>query len=148
MCAFYISKKQQGFTLIEVLVAGFILFLVISVTTLIYRGATLSSHKAERSIYVNGLVPLIIDEIQVKVRSKGQDGTLSLAGQGSMAEVEYDWTGKVIDFLAAPPKLLAEAGISEVQNKRYKLWQINVNARYNGYERNYKYVEFSWNLKP
>jgi len=140
--------KQQGFTLMEVLIAGFILFLVISVTTLIYRGATLSSHKAERSIYINGLVPLIIDEIQYQVRLKGQGEMVSLNGNEKMGEANYEWSAEVIEFRAAPPKQLAEAGLSEEQSRRYKLWQINLNASYKDYERNYRYVEFSWNLNP
>lgn len=141
-------NKQKGFTLMEVLIAGFILFLVISVTTLIYRGATLSSHKAERSIYINGLVPLIIDEVQHQVRVEGQGETVSLNGNDKMGEAVYKWSAEVIEFRAAPPRLLAEVGLAEEQNRRYKLWQVNLNVSYKNYERSYRYVEFSWNLNP
>lgn len=132
----------------EVLVAGFIMFLVIATTTLIYRGAVLSSHKAERSIYINGLVPVIADTIQAEIRLKGQGNVEELSGNASMGEADYSWTAKMIDFQAAPPQMLPEAGLSVDQNKRFKLWQVELDASYKEYERQYRYVEFSWNLEP
>ena len=55
----YPNKKSAGFTLLEVLLAAFILFLVITSVTLVYRGAILSSGKAERSLLISGSVPSI-----------------------------------------------------------------------------------------
>lgn len=142
------AQKQRGFTLIEVLVASVILFLVISFTTLIYRGAALSSHKAERSIYINGMLPLLIDEIQLQIREEGQDDISSLNANQEMGELTYQWTAKVFEYRSAPPLLIAEAGMTEEQNNRYKLWQVEIKAEYKGYKREYRYVELSWNINP
>ncbi len=130
----------------EVLIAGFILFLVISTTTLIYRGAVLSSHKAERSIYVNGLLPLIIDSIDSDIQSNGQDKTLSLNGRDGMGLSSYTWSAEVIDYQAPPQRSVAESGITEAQAKRFKLWQVIVNVEYDDYQREYRYLETSWDL--
>ena len=141
-------RQNNGFTLIEVLIAGFILFLVISTTTLIYRGAVLSSHKAERSIYINGMLPLMIDNIDNEIKNIGQDEILSLNGQDAVGMASYSWTAEVIDYQAPPQRSIAETGISEVPGKRFKLWQVIVNATYNDYEREYRYLQFSWNINP
>lgn len=130
----------------EVLIAGFILFLVISTTTLIYRGAVLSSHKAERSIYVNGLLPLMIDSIDTQIHTNGQDKTLTLNGRDEMGMSSYTWSAEVIDYQAPPQRSVAESGITEAQGKRFKLWQVTVNVEYDDYEREYRYLETSWNM--
>ncbi|WP_394200800.1 type II secretion system protein [Shewanella waksmanii] len=148
MTNFQLMSKQNGFTVMEVLVAGFIMFLVIATTTLIYRGATLSSHKAERSIYINGLVPVMTDAIQLEIRQKGQASIDKLSGSGKMGEAAYSWKAEMIDFQAAPPQMLAEAGLAVEQNNRFKLWQVELDANYKDYDRQYRYVEFSWNLAP
>lgn len=138
-------SKQQGFTLIEVLVAGFILFLVISATTLVYRSAALSSQKAEQSIYINGVVPLILDDVAFAIQEQGQGLVESLQASGEMAEATYTWSANVSEFLAAPPKVLAEAGTIESQPKRFKAWQVTLSVRYKDYERALSYQELSWN---
>lgn len=138
-------NKQQGFTLIEVLVAGFILFLVISATTLVYRGAALSSQKAEQTLYINGILPLILDEVAFAIQEKGQGTVESLQSSGEMAETNYQWTAVVVEFLAAPPKIIAEAGIVQSQPKRFKTWQVSLSISYKGYERALSYQELSWN---
>lgn len=140
-----VRNTQTGFTLIEVLVAGFILFLVISATTLVYRGAALSSQKAEQSLYINGVLPLVLDEIQFSIQDGGQGNIESLQSSGEMADTSYQWSASVIEFRSAPPKILAEAGTSESQAKRFKLWQVELSVIYKGYKRALSYQELSWN---
>ncbi|WP_409581990.1 PilW family protein [Vibrio rotiferianus] len=142
------KTKNTGFTLIEVLVAGVILFLVVSMTTLIYRGAALSSHKAERSTYINGMLPLLLDDIQLHIREEGQGDINHLTADQTMGQLKYQWEAKVFEYRSAPPKLIAEAGMVEEQENRYKLWQVEIKAEYKGYKREYRYVEFSWNINP
>ena len=52
-------SRQRGFTLLEVLLAGFILFMVLSSMTLVYRGALLSSEKASRALSIAAALPMI-----------------------------------------------------------------------------------------
>jgi prepilin-type N-terminal cleavage/methylation domain-containing protein len=137
--------KQKGFTLIEVLVAGFILFLVISATTLVYRGAVLSSRKAEQSLYVNTVLPLVMDDVKQAIHNRGQGDNMSLNANGSMAEVNFEWKADVTDYRPAPPEVIAEAGISKEQPNRFKLWQVELTITYKEYKRQFRYLEFRWN---
>ena len=53
------KHKHSGFTLLEVLISGFILFMVVASTTLVYQGALLSSGKAEQSlIFATAVSPI------------------------------------------------------------------------------------------
>lgn len=137
-------NQQSGFTLIEVLVAGFILFLVISAATLVYRGATLSSQKAESSLYINGMLPLVVDKVQAVIRTEGQGNIVELSGQGEMADVSYVWSATVTEYRAAPPQILPESTIVSPPSNRFKLWQLNLNLTYRQHERQFRYLEFSW----
>lgn len=137
-------SQQSGFTLIEVLVAGFILFLVISAATFVYRGATLSSQKAESSLYINGMLPLVADKVQAIIRAEGQGNITELTGQGEMAEVSYVWSATVTEYRAAPAQILPESTVVTTQPNRFKLWQLTLNLTYRQHEREFRYLEFSW----
>jgi Tfp pilus assembly protein PilV len=69
-------SSQRGFSLLEVLLAGFILFLVLSSMTLVYRGAILSSAKAESAITFTSSIMPIKQLIADRLRGQGGE-TLS-----------------------------------------------------------------------
>ena len=70
-------NRQRGFTLLEVLIAGFILFLVISSMTFVYRGAFLSSNKAESAIKFTAAIPSIKQLVSGKIRASAKEQNLS-----------------------------------------------------------------------
>lgn len=136
------KNKQQGFTLLEVLVAGFILFLVLTSATLIYRGAILSSMKAERSITVNGYLPLMMSEIQSIIRENNDSDQQK--GAGNLAALQYKWQATVIEVGAAPSNYIPEFQSVVEYPKRYKLWQVSIHVTRKDYQKDYRYIEFSW----
>ena len=83
------ENSQAGFTLLEVLIASVILFSVIVTSTLVYRGAMLSSDKAEQALSVSvaahSIQRIVTDEFrELKDRSQS-------SGEGRYGEITYRW---------------------------------------------------------
>lgn len=116
------SNRQRGFTLIEVLIASFILFVTISTMTLVYRGALLSSGKAEKSLSVSVTV-LPIRQI---ISDGFRNGNFSELGQGTGAygAFDYEWQA-TLSYVGLPPVVVQEdSGLAS--ELRYYLWDIQL----------------------
>ncbi|PCH94203.1 MAG: hypothetical protein COB83_12275 [Gammaproteobacteria bacterium] len=134
-------NKKKGFTLIEVLVASFILFLVIAAVTMVYRGAVLSSHKAERALQFSSLVDPISEQIRLQLQSSANN---ELQGQGNMGAVTFNWLA-IQAFQAKAPALLdAESGDISLGNKTFRLWHVTLELKLKNTVRNYQFSEVSW----
>lgn len=79
------SSNNRGFTLLEVLIAGVILFSVISGASLVYTSAIKSKINATNNIKVHGVLPLISENVQNQVKKGATKGSASLWG------VNYQW---------------------------------------------------------
>lgn len=130
--------KQFGFTLLEVLLAGLILFAVLTSMTLVYRGALLSSGKAERALTMSAALPSIRSLITERLRS--DNPTADLSNGGSYGDLDYRWTAK-LTHVGRPSVILQEdSGV----DLRYFLWDIEVIVRRGDTLRNYRFREISW----
>jgi prepilin-type N-terminal cleavage/methylation domain-containing protein len=135
------SNNQKGFTLIEVLVASFILFLVIAAVTMVYRGALLSSHKAERSLKFSSLVEPISEHIRLTLQSPINN---EVQGQGSMGAITYNWSATEAFQGKAPPSFDAEQGSVTQGEKTFKLWDVTLELQLKTASRSYYFSEVSW----
>ena len=134
------QAKQRGFTLLEVLLAGFILFLTISVTTLIYKGALLSSGKAERSLAISAAAPAIHRLVTEQVRNIG--GANNSLGDGRYGDIEYRWQAALI-YIGKPSLALVELnGLQDTQV--YSLWNVELSLQKGPLVKNYNFTELSW----
>lgn len=138
-----LNKKQKGFTLIEVLVASFILFLVIAAVTMVYRGALLSSHKAERTLQFSSLVEPISEQIRLQLQSSANTNS-ELQGQGNMGAITFNWIATQAFQAKAPALLDAESGDITQENKTFKLWHIALQLELKNATRDYHFSEVSW----
>ncbi|MGYP001184113876 len=127
-------SNQGGFTLLEVLVAGFILFLVINSSTMIYRAALLSSGKAEKSLMITSAVPSIRMIISDIFRENGHSA--ARAGEGSFGELTYLWTAK-LRYEGLPKETLE----STPRNLRYYLWEVRLTIKKGNLTRRYTFNE-------
>jgi hypothetical protein len=134
------QAKQQGFTLLEVLLAGFILFLTISVTTLIYKGALLSSGKAERSLAISAAAPAIRRLVTEQVRNIG--GANNSLGDGRYGDIEYRWQAALIS-IGKPSLVLVELNDLE-DTQVYSLWNVELSLQKGPLVKNYNFTELSW----
>lgn len=134
-------RKQQGFTLIEVLVASFILFLVIAAITMVYRGALLSSHKAEQVLRFSAMVEPISEQIRIQI--KASEGS-EMQGQGEMGEMSYTWSATVNQQATAPEQFNFESGEVEAGRVTFYLWHVEMQLQLKTSTRQYQFSELSW----
>lgn len=142
------TKYPKGFTLIEVLIAGVILFMVIAVTTLVYRSALLSSNKAEQVLAITGYLPIIIDNITEDLQRQDTGSQNSLQGHGNTMQVTYNWRARLIQSHSALPVLNSFSGESVVQPARYRLWEMDLTLTLGDSTRRYEYEDFTYPVLP
>ncbi|MGJ8680090.1 prepilin-type N-terminal cleavage/methylation domain-containing protein [Paraglaciecola sp.] len=135
---------QRGFTLMEVLIAGLILFMAISTTTLIYRSAMMSSLKAEKVITINGFVPFAVEDIEIQIREAMNPQKLAFEGEGELLDITYTWQANQLLAKGATPRLGFGTNELIIQPPRYKLWRVNLTMTYSGMSRQFSYTEFSF----
>jgi Tfp pilus assembly protein PilV len=135
------NKTPKGFTLIEVLVASFILFLVIAAMTMVYRGALLSSGKAERTLQFSSLVEPISEQIRLQLQSSTNN---ELQGEGSMGAMTFTWLARQAFQAKAPALFDAESGELTQKGKTFRLWHITVKLQLKKATREYQFSEVSW----
>lgn len=140
-----IETSQNGFTLIEVLVAAVILFSSLATISMIYRGAFISSEKAEKHVYISGTLPSVLSSIKRAIKVNSQLSKHELSGSGNAWQIDYSWTAKLIEFKSAPEKLDVDSGDFITPPKKYKLWQVKLNLSYKGIQKAYSYKELGWN---
>mgnify|MGYP001597454332 FL=1 len=133
-------RQQQGFTLLEVLLAGFILFLTIVTMSMVYRGALLSSSKADASLQMSAAV-LPVREI-ISDGFRNGDFSLSGSGEGTYGQYSYSWEA-YLDSTGMTESSIPEFGY---QNRVYefKLWRVEMILTDGSRYRNYEFRELSW----
>tara|TARA_B110000967_G_C18737768_1_gene486061 strand:- start:226 stop:645 length:420 start_codon:yes stop_codon:yes gene_type:complete len=124
---------QSGFTLLEVLLSGFILFLVLSSMTLIYRGALLTSGKAESTLALVAAVP----SVRAIVSDQFREGARS--GEGRQGGLRFRWNAELA-YEGYPSSYL----IQEDPSLRYFLWQIELTLDKDRVSRRYHFSEVAW----
>ncbi|QFU23452.1 prepilin-type N-terminal cleavage/methylation domain-containing protein [Shewanella eurypsychrophilus] len=136
------KSQQHGFTLIETLVAGFIMFMVLAAAVSVYGGAVISTSKATSTLkgisVVSEITPLI------KVQILAHQNQSSLEGASVSGGVEYFWQAEVVKQSAAPQKFDPELGQFVTPTKIYKLWLVSLTVAVGGNSRTFTYNELSW----
>ncbi|CAI8296817.1 MAG: Uncharacterised protein [Porticoccaceae bacterium UBA1117] len=133
MCGQRLSNSQRGFTLLEVLLAGFILFLVLTTMTQVYQGAVLSSGKAEESLSIVSAVPIIRIIVSDAVVEEG-----ILYGERTFGELNYTWSAKLA-YEGLPSQILLE----DKPDIKYYLWDITLRVYKDSSVRQYYFREIS-----
>lgn len=101
-------KTNQGFTLIEVLIAAVILFSSLAITAQLYSASSLSAEKAAKSAQYYQSAELAITNIKSQLRERYQHtrqkeytGTIQVFG------FAYEWQATV-QTMIAPPQAIDE----------------------------------------
>lgn len=125
--------KEHGFTLLEVLLAGFILFLVLTSMTQVYRGAMLASGKAENTLSLVASVPAIRIIITEAITE-----SMERSGEGSFGDVDFTWTA-VPAYEGLPSLYL----LSDTPDIKYFLWDVDLKVTQGNLARQYEFREIS-----
>ncbi|MBE1302115.1 MAG: hypothetical protein GJ680_19685 [Alteromonadaceae bacterium] len=78
-------RNYKGFSLVEVLVAAFILFLVLSTVTISYTGAVKGTLSATQSTKLFGYLPLLVEDIAFAVKNGEK------SGNSHFLDIQYSW---------------------------------------------------------
>ena len=135
---------SKGFTLIEVLVASVILFASIAAVTMVYRGAYLSSAKAEQHVTLAGLVPIILANAMQDIRAQGNSLETEITQNGRVWGTKYKWQANLIAFKSAPKRFDPDDGKYITQPAKYKLWQVKLQIDHKSTTQHYEFHELSW----
>jgi len=142
-----LHNKSNGFTLVEVLVASVILFASIATVSMIYRGAFISSEKANKHINISGVLPSILATIREDIRQQGNSTRTDLKNESTAWQVSYRWQASLVGYKAAPPFFYPDIGKMSNPPQKFKLWSVQLILEYSGLTKHYQFHELSWNDK-
>jgi prepilin-type N-terminal cleavage/methylation domain-containing protein len=136
------SKKSSGFTLIEVMIAGVILFIALTSMTLVYRTAAISSMKASSNVNFSSNIGLIMNTIQGQIRNNNI--TEETMGSGVVGGASYQWSTKLIENKGAAKRFDVDEGMWVEQPKKFYLWHVELVVEQEQRIRTYHFKELSW----
>ncbi|MCC2606157.1 type IV pilus modification PilV family protein [Planctobacterium marinum] len=118
------NKKTAGFSLIEVLVASFILFMVISACSGIFYGAVKSKKTAEDYTLSTSFAPLLAEHIGLQIKNG------DTSGNGYFLGVTYRWQAKTLKSAAVNSYTavgMSSGGSGDVVGNAV-LWQVSLSV--------------------
>lgn len=131
---------QQGFTLIEILIASVILFLMISTGFVAYQSAIQQNQRAVKLIYLYSYTEIIRSNIRHELhRQQGQQ-----QGEGSFNAVHYKWRITDKSAYLAAPAVFNELANFQQQPNRFALATIELILEFEQLERQQTYQELVW----
>jgi prepilin-type N-terminal cleavage/methylation domain-containing protein len=134
-------KRQDGFTLLEVLIAATILFTVLAVATETYRNSLLASGRAEGLVSLLTPLPLITSSIRSQLRSNPVE---TLAGGSQLLGVDYSWEAATVRYGSPPRRFDPDATDFVDYPKRYRLYDVKLTVRRGSQQRSFTYQEIAW----
>ncbi|UCX03974.1 PulJ/GspJ family protein [Shewanella sp. HL-SH4] len=136
------SHKQQGFTLIEVLIAATILFAVIGAVSQTYQGALIASTKATRSAELLGVTPLLLDTIRFRLKLENKTNTIN--DEGIINGFEFYWTATVIEKGSPPSRFSPEDGEIINFNDKFYIWEVELTLKKQDFTKSFVFNELTW----
>lgn len=130
-------KKNEGFTLIEVLIASVIMFSVVALTALVYSNSAIATSKSQRAIRIASMLPLLQEDIESNLFHSLQN---EVSGEGMINSVEFRWNAKVL----RAEHMLQNAMSADLNNKRSYIWDVTLRVQLKNIIRIYEYQEFTY----
>jgi len=137
-------KQISGFTLVEILVASVILFASIAMVSMVYRGAYISSDKADGHINITGVLPAVLATIRDDIRARGNSNLTELINEANMWDVNYQWQASLLQHKSPPKRYDLDSGSFVIPAKKYKLWQVDLTLKRDNLVKQYQFNELSW----
>ncbi len=125
----------------ELLIAGTILFAVITTITEAYRTSLQSSLRAEETVRMITPLRFIVSDIASELQ---RDTAEASQGGGTMLGVGYRYAAQSVLF--TPPANRFDPDTSNFRNyePRYRLYDVSLTLTYRGRSREFKYQELAW----
>lgn len=137
----YLAKKQQAFTLVEVLIASSILFMVIAVTVIGFSNSRQNAAIAASRIAMHQPIGLILDQVENALRPVSAE---QLNGEGQLGEVSFKWQANLHSRHTAPVLFDSETGAGFSNNNVFMLFDVTIELRHGNASREYQYQKLGW----
>jgi type II secretory pathway component PulJ len=134
------NTKIAGFSLMEVLIASFIMFISLVVFSSVFRSAIISSDKAVLNVSSAAYTHLIMGEITSQLKDAHHLNQLS--GEGSLLQRAFYWQASATESTKPPARYFGQ-NMSQTDHL-VKLWNVELTLTYNEKESNVQYQEVTW----
>lgn len=133
------NQKENGFTLLETLVAATIMLLVLTSAFLGFQGAIIASSKAQARLELLSVVPQIRSDITNDMRFAALR-----SGEGVVNQVRYSWEARNSASGAAINLERTGSGGSENADRQFALWAVSLTVNLGGVYREFEFTELTW----
>jgi prepilin-type N-terminal cleavage/methylation domain-containing protein len=118
-------SKNQGFTLIEVMISAIILFSALALSAELFKASSFSADKAARSAQFYQVHPVAMAAIKLDLKEQAYNKPQTdFSGQMMLFGINYQWQARQVS--------LAKPAVSQESNRvvvpRFGLYDVDVNA--------------------
>ena len=143
------SANSRGFTLIEVLIAGVILFMALAAGMSAYQTAMGGSQAAAQQVKLMQVSELVQAHIKKAIQDAVSDNGQGLApqqldGQTALFEVDVNWQASLVEQ-GSPPARFDESALNDVNYApRFFQYQVTLQLHHDSRARSFTYRELAW----
>jgi prepilin-type N-terminal cleavage/methylation domain-containing protein len=127
-------RRQHGFTLVEVLIAAVIMFMVLATAALSLRTAAHASERATRTVE---LTPVIRESLR-------NDPADERSGAGRLFGVEYRFRANIVRLGAPPTRFDPDVADFTEYAPRFALYDVELELERDGETTSFLYQELAW----
>ena len=136
------TRDDQGFTLVEALIAATIFFASIAVVSEAYRASVAASRRAQALATMVSPLPLLVAQTAEHLRAAPANERF--VDHGVVMGVEFVVTAQAASSVAPAEKLDVESGARVRYAPRFKLFDVEIKLSVAGQHRTFKYRELTW----
>jgi prepilin-type N-terminal cleavage/methylation domain-containing protein len=133
-------SKNQGFTLIEVLVASVILMGAIAIANAVYGNAVEATLKSRAALELNKNLPIVLANVRREVREAPDKSN----GSGQVFDLTYRWNKELVEKGAPPPQFDVDERRMVRYEEKFSLWLVSLEVQQKGKTRTYEFNEVTW----
>ncbi len=130
---------NKGFTLVEVLIAGVILFTSLGLVYSAFSQSVMNTEKAQKVIELNGSIPLIVSKVKADLNNKL--GKTLRQGRGIIGNTYYEW--RTHEVKNDPILQYASSDVSTSGNA-VKLLEVHITLEVDDTKRTFSFKEVVW----
>jgi len=134
-------SNNQGFTLLEVLVAGVLLTVLLSLAASAYTQLQLNSGKAESVVHLHRPIQSIVRQIEDVLRESEGKKT---DGSGRMQQVDYEWVANLQQVKSPPSRSVADDQFIATYAPRFMLFNVTLRLKNEQSNREYNFDVLAW----
>lgn len=136
-----LNRRQQGFTLLEVLIAGMLLVIVLGLTTESYRLLQLSSGKAQATLQTDHVASMLLQSIKDELQSS--EGR-QREGSGQFDGINFRWNATLEESKAPPSRAVADGQFIANYAPRFMLFRVELELQTPQNRADYTFKVLAW----